>query len=50
MIMMSMYKTYRFLVKYTFKDYLRKKKEKKYLNEANDDELEFVNNRKVNKD
>ena len=50
MILMSMYKTYRFCVKYTFKDYLRKKKEKKYLSQANDEELEFVNNKRVKKE
>jgi hypothetical protein len=50
MMLMSMYKTYRFCVKYTFKDYLRKKKEKRYLSQANEDELEFVNDKKVKKD
>jgi hypothetical protein len=42
-----MYKTYRFCVKYTLRDYLRKRKEKRYLSQNNDDELEFVDNKRI---
>ena len=42
MLMMSLYKTYRFCIKYTLRDYLQQRRRRKYLQQSHEsDEMDI---------